>query len=99
MEEMLQIEDFTPLEGTTFRLRKPDGGEQVLTLESITPISMPPTEKRPRGFSLIFRPPAGERVLEQRMYEMEHAAAGTLAIFLVPIQPDQKGARYEAIFA
>ena len=50
-----------------------------------------------QAFSLIFRGPL-EPVLEQQIWPMQHAAMGSLEIFLVPIGPDKKGMRYEAVF-
>ena len=40
----------------------------------------------------------GDVALPQRTYRMEHAEIGTFEIFLVPIGPDEKGLRYEAVF-
>ena len=51
-----------------------------------------------RGFSLIFRGPK-EPVLEQQMHPLNHARLGELPVFLVPIGPDVKGIRYEAVFS
>ena len=50
-----------------------------------------------RPFSIVFRG-SGDVVLPQRIYRMEHAEIGSFELFLVPIGPDEKGLRYEAVF-
>lgn len=50
-----------------------------------------------QAFSLIFRGPY-EPVLPQQIWSLAHEAFGELDIFLVPIGPDKKGMRYEAVF-
>ena len=50
-----------------------------------------------QAFSLIFRGPL-EPALPQQIWPMEHDILGKLDIFLVPIGPDKKGMRYEAVF-
>ena len=52
---------------------------------------------RPAGFSLLFRDQRGGH-RPQGTYPVSHEAVGTVAIFLVPIGPDELGERYEAIF-
>lgn len=49
-------------------------------------------------FSLLFRAPAEPGILPQGTYSVEHGELGSIAIFLVPLQPDADGARYEAVF-
>jgi hypothetical protein len=48
-------------------------------------------------FSLFFTGPT-KPMLPQGTYPMDHDAMGSLALFLVPIQPDGEGSRYEAVF-
>jgi hypothetical protein len=50
-----------------------------------------------KPFALVFRGPP-EPCLEQQIFTLDHDKMGTLQIFLVPIGPDEKGMRYEAIF-
>ena len=52
---------------------------------------------RKQPFSLYFRSPQ-RGVLPQAIYQVEHEQMGPLEIFLVPIGPDEKGMRYEAVF-
>ena len=48
-------------------------------------------------FSLIFLAPP-DVPLEQRIYDVRHAALGALELFLVPIERDESGIKYEALF-
>jgi hypothetical protein len=83
--------------GSAFQLH--NGAATPLTLELVEATEVngkaPRTERNP--FSLIFRGPKTPWV-EQKIYRLEHERLGTLDIFLVPLGPDQKGMRYEAIF-
>ena len=70
-------------------------GELALRLTDIRKLGQ---AKRPGGaFALEFVLPSGT-VLPQAIYALEHAALGSLAIFLVPLGRTQDGVRYEAIF-
>lgn len=55
-----------------------------------------PARRKP--FSLIFRSADKTRYLPQHIYTIKHENLGALDIFLVPIGPDKKGMRYQAIF-
>jgi hypothetical protein len=85
--------------GERFRIIvKADLALDVELIES-TPVGPP----KQRGelmfepFSVIFR--ASERVAApQKIYRVEHESLGAMDIFLVPLGPDAKGMRYEAIF-
>lgn len=51
-----------------------------------------------RSFSLVFRRDEGPS-LTQGTYRLRHPSIGELALFLVPILPDEDGhSLYEAIF-
>jgi len=52
---------------------------------------------RQKPFSLLFRGPL-ETELPQKIYPLEHSQLGRLDIFLVPVDRQQDGMRYEAIF-
>lgn len=52
---------------------------------------------RQEVFSLLFRVPLDLPVY-QRMYQMEHAALGTLELFLTPVERTDEGIIYEAVF-
>lgn len=84
---------FSAQRGTNFTVAGLDG--LALELFEATPLdSQAPDERR---FSLLFRGPA-QPVLPQATYTLEHAAAGALAIFLVPVGRDAQGVQYQAIF-
>ena len=48
-------------------------------------------------FSVIFSGPQ-EPLLEQSTYCVEHSAMGSFDLFIVPIQSDESGSVYEAVF-
>ena len=94
------LEDFTSQTfsrhvGGTFRVRS--GASEELEVELISALELGDAPKGGRPFSLVFRGP-GEAPLDQRTYRMEHEEVGLFDIFLVPIGPDEKGPRYEAVF-
>ena len=93
----LKIGDFSERVGDVFRVVEP-AAELELTLIEATDLSRedaPGPRRRP--FSLIFRGPL-RPLLVQRIWPLEHAALGRLEMFIVPIGPDEKGMRYEAVF-
>ena len=50
-----------------------------------------------RRFSILFLG-APEPLLAQGIYRLRHAHLGVMELFLVPVGPDPKGMRYEAVF-
>jgi hypothetical protein len=97
--ESLTVESFSPLVGTIFTVRTAD---EAIPLELVEATAL----AQPGGwdssvrspFNLIFRGPLSSGLVQQ-IYRLEHADLGVLDIFLVPIQPNGDGARYEAIFS
>jgi hypothetical protein len=79
------------LRDETFRIAGDGDRPLEVELAEVTELPREPGGRAP--FSLVFRggptPP-----LPQRIYRVEHAALGTIEIFLVPIAAD----RYEAVF-
>jgi hypothetical protein len=78
------------------------GADQALVLTLAEVVGLP--ERAPKGkegrrqsFSLLFRGPKG-CYLPQKIYNLEHEKLGALSIFLVPLQPDAEGSRFEAVF-
>jgi len=49
------------------------------------------------NFSLLFRGPL-QPLLPQQIYPVEHAALGSFDLFIVPIQRDAQGLKYQAVF-
>ncbi len=98
MLESFTLETFSERLCETFHLYPEDQEPLEVELISATALSAgaePPGRRQP--FSIVFRGP-GEILLPQRIYRMEHEEIGTFDLFLVPIGPDEKGLRYEAIF-
>jgi hypothetical protein len=102
MLDRLTVSDFSEHVNATFRIQVEPGDSLELELIEARPIGPPPSDPeggRRQSFSLIFRgPPA--RLLEQRIYPVEHPRLGTLGIFLVPLgsEGDPNGLHYQAIF-
>ena len=91
----LNIEDFEPHRGESFRLSA-NGAALELKLSEVQRLG---TALRNGGaFSLIFTAPAGTPIAPQAIYPIEHPALGTLELFVVPIQPKGDSRRYEVIF-
>lgn len=99
MSADLRIETFQNLQGELFRLFAPGGGELELRLTEVTPLSAasaaPASSRTP--FALYFHGPLSPWA-RQATYRLEHAALGANDLFLVPLGPDERGMRYEAIF-
>jgi hypothetical protein len=100
MLETFTAETFSGHLGSIFRIY-PDGSSPLdVELISVTELGESPEREssgRRQPFSIVFRSP-GDVLLPQRIYRMEHDSIGSFELFLVPIGPDEKGLRYEAIF-
>lgn len=90
--DQLSRDDLARQVGSVVRLR--DHPEVSLTLVDVT-------ERQVAGeyesFSVLLCGPV-DRQLDQRTYELEHDALGSIALFIVPIEHDSECARYEAVF-
>ena len=94
----LELADFAACLGQRFQL---DAGGTPLELALVSADALggaPSAEGRRHPFSLVFRGPQAP-ILAQRIHRLESARLGVLEIFLVPIEPDAAGRRYEAVFA
>jgi hypothetical protein len=101
MLDQLSVDDFSEHVNAPFRIQVESGDSLELELIEARPIG-PPSDReggRRQAFSLIFRGPTA-RLLDQRIYEVEHPRLGTLGIFLVPLgsEGDPEGLHYQAIF-
>jgi hypothetical protein len=97
--DRLAKDDFDPHVGDAFELEL--GGDRILTLELLSSdlLLSGTVEHATRApFSLTFRSPGERRHAQQQVYTVRHAELGAMAIFLVPIGPDEGGMRYEAVF-
>lgn len=99
LKALTSAAQFADSVGTKFRVSWGTEESAELELIAATPLS----EGARRGavrepFSLTFRAARVEFYLPQGTYLLEHDRHGALAIFLVPIGPDETGMRFEAIF-
>jgi len=93
------LETFSPHRDEDFTLAPPDGGDPMtLRLIDARSLGPSPAQGLRAPFSIIFRGPA-DRALGQGTYPVAHNAIGAFELFLVPVQPDADGPRYEAVFA
>ncbi len=96
-DKALVLEDFADKVGEVFCLSEEGIPAIPLTLTEAEPLTnrLPPDVRPP--FSLIFLG-KDPRVLPQRVYRLEHAELGEVAIFLVPIGKNAEGVSYQATF-
>jgi hypothetical protein len=100
MLDQLSRSTFAEFVGSMFRMEI--DGERAVDVELIECTSLASTgpkrgEANREPFSLIFRAPLEVRV-PQRIYRISREKIPAIDIFLVPIGPDERGMRYEAIF-
>ncbi|HEX9994317.1 MAG TPA: hypothetical protein VGB14_15415 [Acidimicrobiales bacterium] len=90
----LTVDDFRPLEGTTFLL-KWDGHDLPVVLTEVTPLGRRRGDRDP--FSLLFRGTPGT-ILPQQIHHLSSDGFGELELFLVPVGADADAVTYEAVF-
>lgn len=93
----LSTDDFEPLIGSDIEVSADEEALPPLRLDAVARHRAQPGAPRQEPFSLAFsaQPP----VREQRIYRLEHAALGSVDLFLVPIGREPDGRiRYEAVF-
>jgi hypothetical protein len=98
MSATLTAEDFRPHLGTKFGVRLETPRPIELELTEVKDYS--PQGNEPGGmerFSLFFRGP-GDIMLKQGTFTLEHPAMGEVIFFMVPIDKDPEGFRYEVVF-
>ena len=93
------FDDVKPLVGATFSLRASDGSELSLVLSEADSLGFNrPQERGGReSFSLVFHAPPRAAV-RQGTYELSHPQLGCHVLFVVPLGPDSRGMRLQAIF-
>jgi hypothetical protein len=100
MLETFTVGTFCGHLGSTFRIYPGGSSPLEVELTSVTELGESPqraSSGRRQPFSIVFRGPR-DVLLPQRIYRMEHDQIGSFELFIVPIGPDDKGHRYEAIF-
>lgn len=80
-----------------FAATSPDGTPVTLCLVEARALGEAPDANTRAPFSIIFRGPP-DHTLAQGIHRLDHQTVGTFELFLVPIQPEADGARYEAVF-
>jgi hypothetical protein len=95
----LTVDAFRPRLGELFHVVLDDGSRLPTKLTGVNPWGAGPAAGSARTpFSLVFHTvPAA--VLPQRIYRMENEQMAPFEIFLTPLGPDERGMRYEAVFA
>lgn len=100
MPEPLVYSTFKPLLDTRFKIRAGEDGQVELLLIEVEALPKhagagPRMGRDP--FVLLFRGPQSP-TLQQGIHVMAHEVLGKAEIFLVPVEPDAGGPRYEAVF-
>lgn len=98
MLESLTRESFTPRHGETFHVRLDDGSAVEIRLSQVEGSTERTARVGREPFSLTFRGPL-RPILPQRIYTLENAEMGSIAIFLVPLGPEGGEMRYQAVFS
>jgi hypothetical protein len=98
MLDTYTMDTFKPRIGEIFRIIVDDQWQLPVALTSVDPWGPEAGKGRDRApFSLIFHG-ASDSFLPQRMYQIENEKMEPMELFLVPIGPDERGMRYEAVF-
>lgn len=97
MLDTVTIDTFKPHLGEIFRVIV--GDEQMrVKLTEVSPWGPLASKGRPRvPFSLLFHT-VPEAVVPQAIYRVESDTMEPMELFLVPLGPDERGMRYEAVF-
>src|SRR6185436_4351036 len=94
MIESALVETFAEHLNSKF-LMSQEGGEPM-EVELITALDLG-SNARQIQFSLIFLAPGRPQPI-QGMYQMKHDKLGEFDLFLVPVNADERGLQFEAIF-
>ncbi|MEO6786646.1 MAG: hypothetical protein ABI318_10980 [Chthoniobacteraceae bacterium] len=99
LKALTSASQFAESVGTRFRASwgtEESADLELISADALAKIGRTGAQRDP--FSLIFRTDSPQFHLPQGTYELAHERHGTLHIFLVPIGPDEKGMRLEAVF-
>ncbi|MEM9291948.1 MAG: hypothetical protein AAGD01_09730 [Acidobacteriota bacterium] len=86
---------FSPLVGKSLPTTVGELSFDLKVLEVTAAGGTPREGQQP--FSVIFEAPAGT-LIEQQIVSVQHPELGELGLFLVPLQSDEQGVQYEAVF-
>ena len=99
LKALTSASQFTESVGTRFRASWGTDDSVQLELVSATPFAKGSRVGGTREpFSLVFRAQDPRQHLAQGIYLLEHEKHDAIHVFLVPIGPDEKGVRMEAVF-
>jgi hypothetical protein len=92
--------DFERRIGEAFHIRAVSGDAPAveMRLSEATALGDAPEGTSRAPFSILFHGPA-DPTLPQAVYRFEHDELGALELFVVPVEPDAAGPRYQAIFS
>lgn len=95
--DKLQSTDFIPHLNSSFSIRLEGIDPIELEMVSVTELGekFKPPGRQP--FSIHFLGPVSPQYLTQHIYSLHHPHMGTLELFLVPLGPEKRRMRYEAI--
>ena len=94
----INIDDFEPCLGQTFRVMHENADGIDLELIQVKPLSAADSKAQARqSFSLLFRGPL-QPMVGQQVLKFENSTLGELELFLVPIGPDDVGMLYDVTF-
>ena len=91
-----RFDDFNGVLNQAFTLEL-NGSTYPLELISVDRLVDSATVGDRVAFSIVFRGDS-ELNLEQQIYHISQDTLGDMELFIVPIGPDDKGMRYEAVF-
>ncbi len=94
MPAVLEQEEFNKHLNTKFRIHLNETETVEAELTEVSDLSV--TDRQAR-FAITFRTP-NQPFLGQGLRHFEHDQMGAFELFIVPIEQDQKGTNYEAIF-
>jgi hypothetical protein len=90
----LTHEEFSKHLNTKFGIRVSEDQAIEAELTEVSEFLISPRQER---FSLVFRT-SNEFIVGQGLYRLEHAGMGPFDLFIVPIERDETGTSYEAVF-
>jgi hypothetical protein len=98
MLDALTIDTFKPHLGEIFRVTVDEERQMLVKLTEVSAWGPGASKGRPRvPFSLVFHT-VPEAVVPQAIYRVESDTMEPMELFLVPLGPDERGMRYEAVF-
>jgi hypothetical protein len=91
------VETFAGREGQAFTIQFADAALELTLVEvARNPEDWGRADRR-EPFSVTFTGPV-EHILPQSVWPLDHEELGRIELFLVPMQPEDGTARYEAVF-